>query len=55
MTLGVGAVLLVAGLLLKVFLSEPSWAAAAVLLAAFAVVAAEIIIQAAATFSARVF
>ena len=30
MTLGVGAVLLVAGLLLKVFLSEPSWAAAAV-------------------------
>ena len=45
-TLGIGAVLLVVGLLLKVFLSEPSWAAAAVLLAAFAVVAAEIIIQA---------
>ena len=46
MTLAAGAVLLVAGVLLKVFLSSMPWAATVVLLAAFLVVASEIVIQA---------
>lgn len=46
LTLAAGAALLVAGVLLKVFLPGTPWAAAAVLLAAFAVVAAEIVLQA---------
>lgn len=45
-TLGVGAVLLAAGLLLKIFLPSIPWLSTAVLLAAFATVAAEIIMQA---------
>ena len=46
LTLGIGAVLLAVGLLLKVFLSTVSWVSTIVLLAAFVVVAAEIVIQA---------
>lgn len=46
LTLGVGAALLIAGLLLKFFLSQAPWAAAIVLLAAFVTVAAEILVQA---------
>lgn len=45
-TLGAGAVLLAAGLLLKAVLPDIPWLATAVLLAAFATAAAEIIIQA---------
>ena len=45
-TLGVGAVLLIAGVLLKVFLSGTPWAATMVLLAAFVAVAAQIIVEA---------
>ena len=46
LTLGVGAALLIAGVLLKVLLPQIPWASTAVLLAAFGVVAAEILIQA---------
>ena len=45
-TLGAGAALLVAGLLLRVFLPGIGWLSAVVLLAAFLMVAAEIILQA---------
>ena len=46
LTLGVGAALLIAGLLLRALLPGIPWVSAAVLLAAFAAVAAEIVIQA---------
>lgn len=46
LTLAAGAVLLAAGLLLKLFLSEAPWVSTVVLLAAFIVVAAEIVLQA---------
>jgi len=46
LTLAAGAVLLVVGVLLKVFLTGIPWAATVVLLAAFIVVAAEIVVQA---------
>ena len=46
LTLAAGAVLLTAGLLLKLFLSGTPWVSTVVLLAAFIVVAAEIVVQA---------
>ncbi len=46
LTLGVGAALLIAGLLLRALLPGIPWVSTAVLLAAFAAVAAEIVIQA---------
>lgn len=46
LTLAAGAVLLAAGLLLKLFLSGAPWVSTVVLLAAFIVVAAEIVVQA---------
>lgn len=46
LTLAAGAVLLAAGLLLKLFLSGTPWVSTVVLLAAFIVVAAEIVVQA---------
>ncbi len=46
LTLGVGAALLIAGLLLRALLPGTPWVSTAVLLAAFAAVAAEIVIQA---------
>ncbi len=45
-TLGAGAVLLIAGLILKFSLSQAPWMATVVLFAAFATVAAEILVQA---------
>lgn len=46
LTLAAGAVLLAAGVLLKLFLSGTPWVSTVVLLAAFLVVAAEIVLQA---------
>ena len=46
MTLAAGAVLLAAGVLLKVFLPDPAWISMAVLLVAFLVAAAEIMVEA---------
>lgn len=46
LTLAAGAVLLAAGLLLKLFLSGTPWVSTAVLLAAFIVAAAEIVVRA---------
>ncbi len=46
LTLAAGAVLLAAGLLLKLFLSGTPWVSTVVLLAAFIAVAAEIVVQA---------
>lgn len=46
LTLAAGAVLLAAGVLLKIVLSGTPWVSTAVLLAAFVIVAAEIVVQA---------
>lgn len=46
LTLAAGAVLLAAGVLLKIFLSGTPWVSTAVLLSAFIIVAAEIVVQA---------